>query len=32
MMLATGVYFRELGKLRKQGVDVQALFRQLPPE
>ena len=32
MALGTGIYFRELGKLGKQGVDVHALFRQLPPE
>jgi amino acid transporter len=32
MAIATGIYFRELGKLKKQGVNVEALFRDLPPE
>ena len=32
MALASVIYFRELGKLKREGVDVQALFRQLPPE
>lgn len=32
MSIATGIYFWELGKLKKKGVDVDALFRKLPPE
>ena len=32
MAIATGIYFLELGKLKRQGVDVDALFRELPPE
>ena len=32
MAMATGIYFRELKKLKKEGVDVDELFRQLPPE
>jgi APA family basic amino acid/polyamine antiporter len=32
MAIATGIYFRELNKLKRQGVDVDTLFRQLPPE
>ena len=31
MTMATGIYFRELSKLKKEGMDVDALFRQLPP-
>ena len=32
MAIATGIYFRELRKLKRQGVDVDSLFKQLPPE
>ena len=32
MAIATAIYFRELGKLKKTGVDTDELFRQLPPE
>ena len=32
MTIATGIYFRELGKLRTNGVDVDAIFSRLPPE
>ena len=32
MAIATGIYFRELRKLKKEGVDVDDLFSQLPPE
>jgi len=32
MAIATGIYFRELNKLKNEGVDVDELFRQLPPE
>jgi len=32
MTIATGIYFRERTKLKKEGVDVETLFRQLPPE
>ena len=32
MAIATVIYFRELHKLKKQGVDVEEVFRQLPPE
>ena len=32
MAIATGIYFRELNKLKKDGVDVKALFGRLPPE
>jgi len=32
MGLGTAIYFRELGKLKKEGVDTKALFSRLPPE
>jgi amino acid transporter len=32
MAMATGIYFWELGKLKRQGVDTDALFKALPPE
>jgi len=32
MGMATGIYFRELRKLKHEDVDVHALFRHLPPE
>lgn len=32
MGMATVVYFRELSKLKKNGVDTNALFNELPPE
>lgn len=32
MAMATGIYIRELSKLKRQGVDVDALFRELPAE
>ena len=32
MGLGTVIYFGELKKLKKQGVDTKALFSQLPPE
>ena len=32
MLLATVIYFRELAKLKKQGVDTRSVFNQLPPE
>jgi amino acid transporter len=32
MAIATGIYFRELRKLTRKGVDVAELFRRLPPE
>lgn len=32
MAIATAIYFRELSKLKKEGVDVDALFKDLPPE
>lgn len=32
MAIATGIYFRELSKLKRQGVDVEEVFRRLPPE
>jgi amino acid transporter len=34
IVMATGslIYFGELGKLKKEGVDVDDLFRKLPPE
>lgn len=32
MAMATGIYFGELSKLKKEGIDVNALFNQLPPE
>jgi hypothetical protein len=32
MAIASGIYFLELSKLKKKGVDVEAVFRQLPPE
>jgi amino acid transporter len=32
MALATAIYFRELGKLKRQGINMDELFRRLPPE
>ena len=32
MAMATVIYLRELAKLGRQGVDVNARFRELPPE
>lgn len=32
MTLASAIYWRELGQLRKQGVDIKTLFSKLPPE
>jgi amino acid transporter len=32
MGVATAIYFRELAKLKREGVDTKALFSQLPPE
>ena len=32
MTIATIIYFRELARLGRQGVDVDALFSRLPPE
>ena len=32
MAIASAIYFRELGRLRRQQVDVRALFDRLPPE
>ena len=32
MTIATTIYFRELNKLKKEGVDTKSLFNQLPPE
>lgn len=32
MAAASTVYLREVGRLRRQGVDVRALFSTLPPE
>ncbi len=32
MVVASGIYFREVQCLRKRGVDVKALFSKLPPE
>jgi hypothetical protein len=32
MAAASVIYFRELGRLRHDGVDVDALFLSLPPE
>jgi len=32
MAIATAIYFRELSKLRKAGVDTNALFKELPAE
>jgi len=32
MAVATAIYVREVGKLRRAGVDVGALFSTLPPE
>lgn len=32
MSLASLIYFRQLGKMRHQGVDLDELFRQLPKE
>jgi amino acid transporter len=32
MAMATAIYFRELSKLKKAGVDTNALFKELPAE
>jgi amino acid transporter len=32
MAVASGIYIREVGRLKKKGVDVKALFSKLPPE
>lgn len=32
MAIATGIYLKELSKLKRKGVDVQEVFRRLPPE
>jgi len=32
MGLGTAVYLREVGALRRRGVDVAAIFASLPPE
>jgi amino acid transporter len=32
MTVASAIYFRELGNLKRDGVDVDAVFRRLPPE
>ena len=32
MTLATVIYLRELGQLKRSGVDTEALFGELPPE
>jgi amino acid transporter len=32
MTIATGIYFRELARLKRKGVDVGELFGRLPPE
>jgi APA family basic amino acid/polyamine antiporter len=32
MAVASAVYAREVGRLRRKGVDVRALFSKLPPE
>ena len=32
MAVASAIYFRELSRLRRRGVDVAALFATLPPE
>lgn len=32
MAIATAIYFGELKKLRKKGVDVKKIFKELPPE
>ena len=32
MAIASAIYFRELRQLAKSGVDVEAVFRKLPPE
>ena len=32
MILASGIYIREVRRLRDRGVDVKALFSKLPPE
>ena len=32
MVVASMIYFRELRKLKREGVDVDELFRRLPPE
>ena len=32
MALATAIYFRELHKLKRRGIDIDSVFGQLPPE
>ncbi len=32
MAIGSGIYFYEMGRLRKSGVDVEAMYATLPPE
>ncbi len=32
MAIASAIYFREMARLRRSGVDVDAMYAQLPPE
>jgi amino acid transporter len=32
MGVATAIYLREIGSLRRSGVDIDTVFRELPPE
>ena len=32
MSIATVIYFRELGRLKRSGADLDAIFSRLPPE
>ena len=32
MAIASAIYFGELGKLKRNGEDVEAMFKRLPPE
>ena len=32
MAIASAIFFREMSALRKEGVDVEAVFAELPPE
>jgi hypothetical protein len=32
MVVASGIYMRELSVLKRSGADTDALFRTLPPE
>ncbi len=32
MAFASGIFLREMGRMRARGADASAVFRELPPE